>query len=105
MVDSWKISELEHEYYARKRAFDRAEELLEDYHYQFRSRTDFLIEQVYEAYQDSDILQDRNHFIYRLQDGMEEYHRDYLSNRELLEESRYQERLAFEKQMEEWSSY
>lgn len=101
MVDYRKIRDLEDDYDSKLRSFRQEEESLDDFRHQFQVRTDFLIEQVYEAYKNSDSTQERNHFIYLLQDNRDMYHREYLFERERIDEMRQKLRRDFDRQLDE----
>ena len=101
MVDYRKIRDLEDDYDSKLRSFRQEEESLDDFRHQFQVRTDFLIEQVYEAYKKSDSTQERNHFIYLLQDNRDMYHREYLFERERIDEMRQKLRRDFDQQLDE----
>ena len=101
MVDYRKIRELEDDYEMKLRSFRQEEENLDDFRHQFQQRTDFLIDQVYEAYKNSDFTQERNHFIDLLQDNRDIYHREYMVERERIDEMRQKLRRDFDRKLDE----
>lgn len=101
MVNFAVIRDLEDEYDAKCRTFTELEHCLDDCFNQFHQRTNLLIEEVYAAYQEVDSPQDREHYLYQLQDRFDNYRHQYMSKRDMIDELRQKERLAFEDKLDE----
>lgn len=101
MVNFAAIRDLEDEYDAKCRMFTELEHCLDDCFNQFHQRTNLLLEEVYAAYQEVDNPQDRDHYLYQLQDRFENYQRQYMSKRDMIDKLRQKERLAFNDKLDE----
>lgn len=101
MVDYRKLQAMEDAYDSRQRMFKQIEDGLEDFQRHFRMRTDFLIDQIYDAYRGEEIPQDSHHFVYQLQDRADIFYRDVLIEYDLLDEQRQVEKKHFEYELEE----
>ncbi|MCU9533563.1 hypothetical protein [Streptococcus sp. CSL10205-OR2] len=99
MIDKKALQALEDEHYERLKQYKKAEEELEEYFHQFKSRTDDLMEQIYYAYRHLPAQEGRP-FLAELQHNLMAYQRDYENRRSRIDEARQKDKREFNKKIE-----
>lgn len=95
------IQEIEDEYYMNLRSLNQKEEELTDYYREFQHRTTHLIETIYQVFKDVEEGDERNRFIYQLEENQDQYYRQYCQDVDAIEEERQTQWRLFNQRVEE----
>lgn len=99
-MSRWELDELEYEHRDTLRTFRELEDTLEEQYYQFKNRSQELIEMVSDAYRGLS-YQEGAVYLHQLQENFDIYHHDYYQKRELIEEARNEENRNYRLKVEE----
>lgn len=99
-MSRWELDELEYEHQDKLRTFREIEDTLEEQYYQFKNRSQELMERVSHAYREVS-YQEGAVYLHQLQENFDIYHHDYYQKRELIEEARNEEDRYYRLKVEE----